>query len=137
MPLVSLGIVVINVVVDDSFHRFEVVSNLQIVFYVIFHVSEKAFLRGVVSTVFLSCHGLPQLFAFHDLNKAMAGILSALIGMDDGFLIEGYHIIANKVVDGLKDEINLHFSLRTYDRICFVYASIIVDRYANFPLYGR
>lgn len=78
MPLVLLGIVVINVVVDDSFHRFEVVSGL-------------------------------QLFAFQDLNKAMAGILSSLIGMDDGFLIEGYRMIANKVVDGLKNEVNLRF----------------------------
>ncbi len=51
----------------------------------IFHVAEEALLWGVVPAISSPGYGLPQFDALYQLDEFDAGVVDALVAVDNGF----------------------------------------------------
>ena len=69
-------------------------------------MAEEAFLRSIVPAVSPTGHGLTEFFIIKDIYELVAGIVAALIGMNDRFRLEGDSMIFHQFVDGFQDEIH-------------------------------
>ena len=59
-----------------------------------------------VAAVSPAGHGLAEFFIIKDIYELVAGIVAALIGMNDRFRLEGDSMIFHQFVDGFQDEIH-------------------------------
>ena len=111
MPLVTLIVVIIHIVINDDLNLSKLSTFRKFRQDVILHMTEEAFLRSVVPAVSSAGHGLAEFFIIKDIYELVAGIVAALIGMNDRFRLEGDSMIFHQFVDGFQDEI--HFQLWT------------------------
>ena len=105
IPLVAFGVVILRPREKNLISLMNGLARGYI--YLLLHVAEEAFLRGVVSAVSSTGHGLPRRAVLHELNKPHAGIMSALVAVDQRLRIERNAVLSNKIIDRIQNEIYL------------------------------
>ena len=86
IPDIALPVVVINPVIYNGLYLLKSFTFFQI--DLVLHVTEEALLRSIVPAVAASRHGLAKVGILQNLNELVAGVVNALIGMDDGFSVK-------------------------------------------------
>ena len=74
-------------------------------------MSEEALLGCVVPAVALPGHGLDKLVVFQLLDESVAGVMAALVRVDDGGVVQGAAVLLNQRIHRLYHEI--HFQRLT------------------------
>ena len=69
-------------------------------------MAEKAFLRRVVPAVPLPGHRLPQVAVFYEVDELDAGIMTALIAVNDRLLVQRYSVPFHQLLHGIQHEIH-------------------------------
>ena len=70
-------------------------------------MTEEGFFGGVVPAVSSSGHRLSDVSVFKQIDKSYAGIMAALIGMNNGVSMDTVFMVSEEVFNSLKDEILL------------------------------
>jgi hypothetical protein len=81
--LIAIIVVIVNPVLDNGLNLREGLTTCQI--YFIFHMTIEAFLRGIVPAVSPSGHRAPEIGIGYDLNEFIAGIVAALVAVNQRF----------------------------------------------------
>ena len=88
MPLITPVIVIIHIVINDRLDSGKPCAFIEFCLDVVFHMSEEAFLWGIIPAVPSARHGLAQLFITKDPDKTMACIVATLVAVDDRFCVQ-------------------------------------------------
>lgn len=91
-------IVIVHVVINDRFGFLEGAAGRDFVADFIFHVAEKALLRGIVPAVATAGHGLAERRVAGDLTEFPAGIVAALVTVDQRFGIKRGSMVGNHML---------------------------------------
>lgn len=83
MPLITVIIVIVHPIVDDIPDLLEPLTARNVDF--IFHMAEEALLRSIVPAVATAGHRLAKFSVLHDLDETVAGIVTALVTMNQSF----------------------------------------------------
>ena len=70
-------------------------------------MTEEALLRGIVPAVAPAGHGLPQTGVADNLPELLAGIMAALITVNQRLDIQRNTMVFHEDMDGFQDEIHL------------------------------
>ena len=106
IPLVAVLVVVVHRIVDD---RSDLVIGIAVCDEfpdLVLHVTEKALPGCVVPAVSLPGHGLNERSIPELPDEGVAGIVAALIAVDDGRAVQLGSVLAAHSVDHVKDEVN-------------------------------
>ena len=102
--MVTVIVVIVNPIGYQSKEVVVIVAGSQIQF--ILHMPKEALLRCVVPTVGFSGHGLAQMIVLNDLDEFQAGVMGALIAIDQGFRMQRNAMVFNQLIHRIKDKIN-------------------------------
>lgn len=83
MPLISVVIVIVHPIVDDILALLKPLTARNVDF--IFYVPEETLLRSIIPAVAKTGHRLAKFSVFHDLDETVAGIVTALVAMNQSF----------------------------------------------------
>ncbi len=75
-------------------------------------MTEEALLRGIIPAVATTRHGLDKRRILQLLDEGAAGVMTALVAVDDGFVVQGAAVLGNELVHGFQDEI--HFEAQAH-----------------------
>lgn len=68
-------------------------------------MAEEALLRSIIPAVAPAGHGLPQAAVFEDLDETQAGIVAALIAVNQRLRIQGDAVFLYQDIDCLQNEV--------------------------------
>lgn len=106
IPLVAIFVVVVHLIGDNSLNLLIGVTPGNQSGNLILHVTEEALLRCVIPAVSLPGHRLHEGSILELLDKGVAGIVAALIAMDDGRVAQRGSILAAHGVNHVKNEVD-------------------------------
>ena len=88
VPLSTVVVVVVHPVIDAGKNVLKGEALGDKTGDLVLHVAEEAFLWGVIPAVAAAGHGLDEFCILQLLDEGVAGVVAALIGVDDGFVIQ-------------------------------------------------
>ena len=68
-------------------------------------MAEEALLRSIIPAVVPVGHGLPQAAVFENLNETQAGIVAALVAVNQRLRIQGNAVFLYQDMDCLQNEV--------------------------------
>lgn len=106
IPLVAIFVVVVHPIGDNSLNLLIGGTSSNQRGNLILHVTEEALLRRVIPAVSLPGHRLHEGSILELLDKGVAGIVAALVAMDDGCVVQPGSILAAHGVNHVKNEVD-------------------------------
>ena len=107
VPLSTVVVVVVHPVIDPCEDSLEGLALGDESGDLVLHVAEEALLWGVVPAVAAAGHGLDEGSVLQLLDEGVAGVVAALVGVDDDLVIQGTAVFPDELVDRVEDEVHL------------------------------
>ena len=79
MPLVTSVIIIIHVIINYYLNISKCYTISKLRLYMVFHMTEEAFLWCIIPTIASAGHRLSEIFIMYYVNKLVTGIMAALI----------------------------------------------------------
>ena len=73
----------------------------------VLHMTEEALLWGIIPAVASAGHGLYEVGILEFFDKSIACVMTSLVAVHDGFVVESAAVLFNKSIDSIEDEIDL------------------------------
>ena len=102
--MVAVRVVVVHLVVDDVLDGLEGAAAGDRIPDLVLQVAEEALLRSIIPAVALAGHGLQEICVFQLLDKGKAGVVAALVGVDDRFVVQLAAVVPDQGIHGVQDE---------------------------------
>ena len=94
-PLATILVVIIDPVINLGDYILKGIAVENEVFDLVLHMTEEAFLWSVVPAVTASGHGLYEIGVMELLYEGIAGVMTALVAVDDGFIVKSAAVLRN------------------------------------------
>ena len=131
IPLVAFVVIIVGPDTDGLMNLRKAGTAGQV--DLILHVAEEALLGCVIPAVGTAGHGLAEPAVLHQLNKLYAGVMGALVTVDQDLGLQGWTMSFHQLIHGLQNGIHLRL-WKNCERKLFISAQILTFALIAIPI---